>query len=43
MGETRGRFKSRNKYKRPMDKDNREGGLKVEGEGLVGQGRVMGW
>ena len=43
MGERRGRVKSRNMYKGPMDKDNRErGGLNVESGGWVGQVRVMG-
>ena len=43
MGERRGRFKSRNLYKGPMDKDNLAGGgLNVRGGGWVEQGRVMG-
>lgn len=42
MGERRGRVKSVNMYKGPMDKDNGEGGLKVEDGGRGGQGRVMG-
>ena len=41
MGERRGRVKSRNMYKGPMDKDNSEGRLNVGEEGWLGQGRVM--
>ena len=37
--ERRGRVKSKNMYKGPMDKDNRLGvGLNVGGEGWVGRG-----
>ena len=39
MEERRGRFKSWNMYKGPMDKDNR---LNVGGGGLGRQGRVIG-
>ena len=44
MGERRGRVKSRNMYKGPMDKDSLGGGvgrLNVGG-GWAWQGRVMG-
>ena len=42
MGEGRGKVKSRNLYKGPMDKDNRMGGRIECGRwGCVGQGRVM--
>ena len=37
MGERRGRVKSRNTYKGPMDKDNRVGGIEC---GRWGMGRA---
>ena len=40
-GERKGRVKSRNMYKGPMDKGN-GGRLNVEGRGWVGQGRISG-
>ena len=42
-GNRRGRVKSWNMYKGPMDKDSGEGGgSNVGGRGGVGQGRVVG-
>ena len=42
MGERRGRFKSRNFYKGPIDKDNGGGMIECGRWGWVGQGRVLG-
>ena len=42
MGERRGKVKSRNMYKGPMDEDNGGGGLNVGGWGWVGQGKSTG-
>ena len=43
MGERRGRVKSRNMYKGPMDKDNRVDGRIESGRwGWAGQRKVMG-
>ena len=41
IGERRGRVKSRNMYKGPMDKDNRVG-IVFESRSLMGDGRAMG-
>ena len=40
-GERKGRVKSRNIYKGPMDKDNMGGRIECGRWGCVGQGRVM--
>ena len=40
-GERKGRVKSRNMYKGPMDKDNGEGRTECGSGGWLGQGRVM--
>ena len=42
MGERKGRVKSRNTYKGPMDKDNRGGRIECRREGWTGQGRLIG-
>ena len=41
-GERRGRVKSRNMYKGPMDKDNGQGRIECGRWGWLGKGRVIG-